>query len=385
MNRKICFITGTRAEYFLLSGIMREVQADPDLELQLIATCMHLSPEFGLTVKDIEQDGFTVDKKVEMLLSSDTSTGVIKSMGLALISFAETLEELSPDLVVLLGDRFELLAAASSALIFGIPIAHIHGGEVTEGAFDDAIRHSITKMSNIHFTSTEQYRKRVIQLGEDPEKVFNFGALGAESIRKLEPLSQKELEKKLDFQLGTHCILVTYHPVTLEPNTAQRSFTSLLEAIDEIPGLRIIFTKANADTEGRLINEMIDSYVSRNKEKAIAFTSLGQFLYLSTMKHVGAVVGNSSSGIIETPSFKKPTVNIGDRQKGRVRASNIIDVPPHRKSISSALIQALSPEFMQQISNMACPYSKENTACEIKEIIKKYNLKNCSKKSFYNL
>jgi len=364
---------------------MREIRGDADLELQIIVTGMHLSPEFGLTYKQIEKDEFKINRKVEMLLSSDTPVGISKSMGLGMIGFAEVYEELNPDILVLLGDRFELLSAASAAMIARIPIAHLHGGETTQGAVDEAFRHSITKMSHLHFTSTEEYRKRVIQLGESPDSVFNVGALGIENIRRLPLLSREDLEKEIGFSLGQQCLLVTYHPVTLEQATAQMQFENLLNAIDTINGLRVIFTKANADTEGRIINQIIDEYVTKKKNKAVSFTSMGQLRYLSAMKHVDAVVGNSSSGIIEASSFKNPTVNIGDRQKGRIQSKSVINCSPTKGAIIQALKQAFSPEFRQSIQEMTNPYGKENTARNIKEIIKYFNLTNIIKKEFYDI
>jgi len=384
MKRKICVVTGTRAEYGLLYWLMKEIQEDSELELQIITTGMHLSPEFGLTYSQIEKDGFKIDKKIEMLLSSDTPVGISKSMGLGMIGFAEAYTDLKPDIIVLLGDRFEIFSAASTAMIARIPIAHLHGGETTEGAFDEAIRHSITKMSHLHFTAAEEYRKRVIQLGESPDRVFKVGALGIENIRKLPLLSREDLEKEIDFSLGKQCILVTYHPVTLEQETAQIQFQNLLNAIDTIDGLYAIFTKANADTEGRIINQMIDQYVATEKDATISFISMGQIRYLSAMKHVDAVVGNSSSGIIEAPSFKIPVVNIGDRQKGRIQAKSVINCFPTKDAIIKSIQQALSPEFRQSIHDMTNPYERENTARNIKEIIGHFDPKNILKKEFYD-
>ena len=385
MKRKICIVTGTRAEYGLFYWLMKEIQEDADLELQLIATGMHLSPEFGLTYKEIEEDGFKIDKKIEMLLSSDTPVGISKSMGLGMIGFADAYEDLSPDIIVVLGDRFETFIATAAATIARIPIAHIHGGETTQGAIDEAFRHSITKMSHIHFTSTERYKKRVIQLGENPEMVYNVGALGTENIQKLPLLSRNNLENEINFSLGQRCILVTYHPVTLEKATAQIQFQNLLNALDKINGLHVIFTKANADSEGRIINRLIDEYVRVNENTAVLFTSMGQLRYLSAMKHVDAVVGNSSSGIVEAPSFKVPTVNIGDRQKGRIKTESVINCFPTKESIVQALKQVLSTEFKQSIQDMTNPYEKENTSRNIKEIIKHFNLINILKKEFYDI
>jgi GDP/UDP-N,N'-diacetylbacillosamine 2-epimerase (hydrolysing) len=383
--RTICIVTGTRAEYSLFYWLTKEIQADSDLELQIIATGMHLSPEFGLTYCQIEEDGFKINKKIEMLLSSDTPVGISKSMGLGMIGFADAYEELKPDIVVLLGDRFETFCAAGVACISRIPIVHIHGGETTRGAVDEAFRHSITKMSHLHFTSTEEYRKRVIQLGESPDRVFTVGALGIENIRKLPLLSREDLEDEIGFSLGQRCILVTYHPVTLEQATAQVQFQNLLDAIDAVDWLHVIFTKSNADTEGRIINQMIDEYVITKKNAAISFTSMGQLYYLSAMKHVDAVVGNSSSGIVEAPSFKVPTVNIGDRQKGRIQTKSVINCSPTKDAIIKALKHALSPEFKQSIQDMTNPYEKGDTAKSIKKIIKKFDLRNILKKEFYDM
>jgi len=289
-KRKICIVTGTRAEYGLLYWLIKEIGADKDLELKIIATGMHLSPEFGLTYKEIEKE-FKIDKKIEILLSSDTAVGVSKSMGLAQISFAEAYVELKPDIVVVLGDRFEIFSAASSALVSRIPIAHIHGGERTEGAFDEAFRHSITKMSHLHFTATDEYKKRVIQLGEEPNRVFNIGAMGIENIKRLKLLGKKEFEKAIKFKLNKKNILVTFHPATLEKSSAKEQFQNLLDAIDELKDTNIIFTKANADTDGRIINQMIDKYVSENYNKSIAFNSMGQLRFLSALQFVDAIVG----------------------------------------------------------------------------------------------
>jgi GDP/UDP-N,N'-diacetylbacillosamine 2-epimerase (hydrolysing) len=385
MKRKICIVTGTRAEYGLFYWLMKEIQEDSDLELQLIATGMHLSPEFGLTYQQIEKDGFKIDRKIEILLSSDTPVGISKSMGLCIIGFSEAYAELRPDIIVFLGDRFETFFAASTACISRIPIAHIHGGEITEGAMDEALRHSITKMSHLHFTSTDRYRKRVIQLGESPQHVFNVGAPGIENIRKLPLLSKKDLESEIGFSLRHPCVLVTFHPVTLEHSTAQTQFKNLLDAIDGVKGLYAIFTKANADSEGRIINRMIDKYVAANKEKTVSFKSMGQIRYLSAMKHTDAVVGNSSSGIIEAPSMKIPSVNIGERQKGRIRAKSVIDCSPEISDILRAIKLALSVKFILLLDNMTNPYEGENTAEKIKEILKNTDMGNILKKEFHDI
>ena len=382
--KKICVVTGTRAEYGLLYWLLKEIEADKELQLQVIVTGMHLSPEFGLTYKEIEKE-FKINKKIEMLLSSDTSVGISKSMGLAQISFAESYDELKPDIVIVLGDRYEIFSATSAAMIARIPIAHIHGGEKTEGAFDESIRHSITKMSHLHFTATEDYKNRVIQLGEDPSRVFNVGGMGIENIKRLELLNKKEFEKSIEFKLNIKNILVTFHPVTLENSTAKEQFQQLLDAIDELEDTNIIFTKANSDTDGRVINQMIDEYVTKNSHKSIVFTSLGQLRYLSALQYVDAVVGNSSSGLAEAPSFKIGTINIGDRQKGRIKASSVIDCEPNKDSILKSFEKLYSKEFQETLKTTINPYGDGCTSKKIVEILKSVDLKNILKKSFYDL
>lgn len=383
-TKKICVVTGTRAEYGLLFWLMQAIEQDENLQLQLIVTGMHLSPEFGLTYIEVEKD-FKIDKKIEMLLSSDTAVGISKSMGLAQISFAEAYDELQPDLVVLLGDRYEIFAAASAAMIARIPIAHLHGGETTEGAFDEAIRHSITKMSYWHFTAAEAYRQRVIQLGESPDRVFNVGGLGIENIKRLNLLSKEAFEESISFNLAARNLLVTYHPVTLENASATVQFQTLLNAIDVLENTNIIFTKANSDTDGRAINQMIDNYVAQNPHKSIAFASLGQLRYLSALQFVDAVVGNSSSGIAEVPSFKKATINIGDRQKGRLKASSVIDCEPTQSAIQSALTKAFSNEFQAMLSTAVNPYGDGEASGKILPVIKRNIHIKDLKKSFYDL
>ena len=382
--KKICVVTGTRAEYGLLYWLLKEIEADKELELQVIVTGMHLSPEFGLTYKEIEKE-FKINKKIEMLLSSDTSVGISKSMGLAQISFAESYDELKPDIVIVLGDRYEIFSATSAAMIARIPIAHIHGGEKTEGAFDESIRHSITKMSHLHFTATDEYKNRVIQLGEDPSRVFNIGGMGIENIKRLKLLSKDEFEKSIEFKLNIKNILVTFHPVTLENSTAKEQFQQLLDAIDELEDTNIIFTKANSDTDGRVINQMIDEYVTKNSHKSIVFTSLGQLRYLSALQYVDAVVGNSSSGLAETPSFKIGTINIGDRQKGRIKASSVIDCEPNKDSILNSFEKLYSKEFQETLKTTINPYGDGCASKKIVEILKSVDLGNILKKSFYDL
>jgi GDP/UDP-N,N'-diacetylbacillosamine 2-epimerase (hydrolysing) len=385
VKRKICVFTGTRAEYGLLKPLMDEIEKDKALCLQLVVSGMHLSSEFGLTYKQIEEDGFVIDEKLEVLVSSDTAVGVSKSMGLGLISFGEAYARLKPDIVVVLGDRFEAFAAAGAAMISRIPIAHLHGGEATFGLIDEAIRHCITKMSHLHFTSTEEYRDRVIQLGEAPDRVFNVGATGLDNIVGLELLGKEELESELNLKFNKRNLLVTYHPVTLEPDTSREQFGNLLAALDNLSDTHIIFTKANADTDGRVINQMIDQYVSANSHKSTMFTSMGQLRYLSTMQYVDAVVGNSSSGIIEAPSFKVGTVNIGDRQKGRIKAGSIVDCEPMTEDITRELEKVFSVEFKRDVKNVTNPHGDGGAAVKIKDILKNRPLENIIKKKFYDL
>ncbi len=385
--KRIGIMTGTRAEYGLLKPLMQEINKDNDLELYLIVSGMHLSPEFGMTYKEIEEDGYEINAKVEMLLSSDSPAGISKSIGLGVIGFADEFQRADLDMLILLGDRYEALSAAICAMVMRIPIAHLHGGELTEGAIDEGIRHSITKMSYLHFTSTEQYRNRVIQLGENPERVFYVGALGVENIKKINLMTKEELEKSIHFEIDENTVVVTYHPVTLENNTVEEQFLNLLEVLDRNPKIRMIFTKANADTNGRIVNELIDKYAAQNSERACAFMSLGQKRYLSALKYCRIVIGNSSSGIIEAPSFGKPIINIGDRQKGRICADSVINCGYTQQEIQQAMETALTKEFENKASNCRNPYEKENTAANIISVIKDYllNDKIKLKKGFYDI
>ena len=383
-KRKICIVTGTRAEYGLLYWLMKGIEVEENLELQIIVTGMHLSPEFGLTYKEIEKD-FKIDKKIEMLLSSDTSVGISKSMGLAQISFAEAYEELKSNIVVVLGDRYEIFSAVSAAMIARIPIAHLHGGEATEGLIDEPIRHSITKMSHLHFTAADTYRDRVVQLGEQPDRVWNIGGLGIENIKRLELLSKVKFEKSIEFILNKKNLLVTFHPVTLENATAEIQFSELLNALDELECTNIIFTKANSDTDGRMINKMIDEYVKNNQYKSVAFTSLGQLRYLSALQYVDAMVGNSSSGLIEAPSFKIGTINIGDRQKGRIKANSVIDTESTKESILEGFKRLYSIQFQKELLEVINPYGDGYASGKIVNILRNIKLKNILKKSFYDL
>jgi len=383
-KRKICVFTGTRAEYGLLKPLMEEIKNDLYLELQIIASCMHLSPEFGLTFKQIQKDGFKINEKIEMLLSSDTPSGLLKSIGLGIISYADSLNRLKPDITIILGDRFEALSFAIASYVHRVPIAHIQGGELTEGLIDDGIRHAITKLSYIHFASTEQYKKRIIQLGEHPSRVFNVGALGIDNIKKLKLMKKQELEQSLNIRFKSKNLLITYHPVTLMKNQSEKELKALLSVLEKLEDTLLIFTKPNADTEGRRLIKILEEFEKKNSNKAVVFTSLGQLHYLSIMQYVDAVIGNSSSGIIEAPSFKVPSINIGDRQKGRIRAKSVIDCDGTETAIKKALEKAYSEEFRMKLKNLKNPYGNGVSAKKIIEILKKVKIDSIIK-SFYDL
>ena len=382
--RKICVITGTRAEYGLLRWIMQGIKDDPELRLQIIATGMHLSPEFGLTYRSIEEDGFHIDRKVEILTSSDTPVGITKSMGLGMIGFADALNELEPDLIVVLGDRFEIFSAVSAALLARIPVAHIHGGEATEGVIDESIRHAITKMSHLHFVSAEQYRRRVIQLGEQPERTHLVGAPGIDGIKRLKLLDRAQLEESLGFRLGSKSLLITFHPVTLEIATARNQFEELLASLEPLKDTQLIFTMPNADTDGRELIKLVEDFVSRHPN-AKSYTSLGQLRYLSCLAQVDGVVGNSSSGLLEVPSFQKGTVNIGDRQRGRLQAESVINCEPKRESISAALLHLYSDQFQKSLRHIKNPFGEGGASESIVAIIKSASLDDILKKHFFDL
>lgn len=384
--RKVCVITATRAEYGLLKPVIDLIKQSKELELQLCVTGAHLSPEFGLTYQEIVEDGNPITAKIEMLMSSDTSVGITKSMGSFLFGLADFYEVNKPDIIIILGDRYEMLVAASAAMIAKIPIAHIGGGEITEGAYDDAIRHSITKMSQLHFASTEEYKNRIIQLGEQPDRVHNVGALGVENIKKITLWSREQLEEDLQFTLGDKLIIVTYHPVTLDDIPSKVQFANLLCVLDKYKDIRVIFTKANADTDGRIINKMIDEFVEKNRDRCIAFSSLGQIRYLSVLQFCKAVVGNSSSGIIEAPSFHIPTVNIGNRQQGRIAARTIVHCGYEIENIEEAIKKVLKDEFQMTVKKYINPYEGKNTSQRIVNEIEKFLRKeNSIKKKFYDI
>lgn len=377
--RKVAVFTGTRAEYGLLYWLLKDLQQDSEIELQLIVSAMHLSPEFGMTYQQIETDGFTITEKVEMLLSSDSAVGTAKSIGLGVLGFADALERMKPDVLVVLGDRFEALAVTQAAMILRIPIAHIHGGEITEGAYDDAIRHAITKLSLLHFTSTEAHRNRVIQLGEHPSRVFNVGAVGLDHLQRSKMLSLAELSASLNFKLEQPYFLVTYHPVTLASEPAKASFENLLKALDAFPQHQIILTYPNADDGGREIIPLLEAYAKQQPSRVLAIPSLGQKRYLSAVKHAAAVVGNSSSGIIEVPSFKVPTVNIGERQRGRLAAESVFSCP----SNTAAIIETLQSGLKSDLTQVVNPYGKGKASEAILKQLKAADLSVV--KTFYDL
>ena len=385
-KRKICVVTGTRAEYGLMYWLMKELDADPNIEFQLLVTGTHLSSEFGLTYRDIEADGFRINEKVEMLLSSDTPVGISKSMGLGMVGMADALDRLAPDIMVFLGDRFEIMAAAQVAMVAGIPMAHISGGEATEGLIDESIRHSLTKMSHLHFTAAKKYSKRVIQLGESPERVFNVGAPGIDNLSLLDLLDRDQVEAEIGLKVGDKpLVLCTYHPETLKIGQAEHGISELLSALDKFPEARIVFTKSNADTGGRVINQVIDDYVANNSGRAAAFVNLGQIRYLSVLCEADVVVGNSSSGIVEAPAAKTITVNIGDRQRGRMKAPSIIDCGKSADEISGAMTRALSSEYQDIASRGESLFGQGGVAKRIKDIICETPLEGILIKSFYDL
>lgn len=384
--RKICVVTGSRAEYGLLQWVMRHLDEDPEVQLQVLATGMHLSPEFGNTWQNIEADKFNISRKVEMLLSSDTPQAIAKSTGIGMIGMADALNDLAPDLLVVLGDRFEILAAVSAAVLMRIPVAHIHGGEATEGAIDESLRHAITKLSHLHFTSTEAYRRRVIQMGEQPDSVFAYGAPGLDSITSLPLLSRDALEKSIGFPLGEQFLLVTFHPVTLGSVSSTDEMSEFLAALNDLPdGIKMLFTMPNADAGGRALTTQIRSFVDARPDRSVAFTSLGQLRYVSAMKHSLAVVGNSSSGIIEAPTFGVGIVNIGDRQKGRIQSDSVINCAPSRLDIVQALLKAISPEYQKAARSTVNPYGAAGASCKIAEKIASFPLGKVARKSFHDL
>jgi GDP/UDP-N,N'-diacetylbacillosamine 2-epimerase (hydrolysing) len=382
--KKICVVTGSRADYGLLYWLLKEINTDKKLELQLIATGMHMNEEFGSTYKIIEED-FSITQKIPMQLDSDSAESISIAMGKAQIIFAKTYSKIKPDLLVLLGDRYEILSAAIPAVIANIPIAHLHGGETSEGAFDEVIRHALTKMSHLHFCASDIYKNRIIQLGEQPSRVFNVGALGLDNIKKLKLLSKEKFQKAIDFSLAQKNILVTYHPETLTKQSSKEQFSELLQALTRLQNTHIIFTKTNSDTDGKIINSMIDDYVSLHPTTCVSFISLGQLRYLSTLKYVDLVLGNSSSGLLEVPSFHIPTIDVGDRQKGRIHAQSVISCVCETSAIKKAIKKAYSSDFRKKCESVQSPFGTAGASKKIKKIIKKTDLKNLLEKKFYDI
>ena len=385
MSKRICVVTGSRAEYGILYWLIRELSEDPDVSLQLVATGMHLMPEFGSTFRVIEADGFTIDRKVEMMVSSDTSVGMAKSVGLGVLSFADAFDSLAPDVVVVLGDRFEMLAVAQAAFVSGYVVAHISGGEVTEGAIDDAIRHAITKLSRYHFVAAEAYRNRVIQLGEHPDRVFNVGDPGLDNITRLNLLNRTEICAQVGLAADRPFFLVTYHPVTLGSEPTEQAVQALLDALDERSIHQVLITKPNADAGGRQLALMVDAYAQRNAGRVVASTSLGQLRYLSAMKHCAAVVGNSSSGIVEAPAMLRPTVNVGPRQDGRLKATSIVDCGAEKAAIRDALDHVCSDAFQSQVNGTVSLYGQCNASTRIREILKQVDIGRHLQKPFHDI
>lgn len=382
MSRRICVVTGTRAEYGLLRGLLSELRETAGITVQLIATAMHLAPEFGRTVTEIEADGFPIDRRLEILVASDSGAGMAKSAGLGMLSFADAFAELKPDVVVLLGDRFEILAAASAALLMGIPIAHLHGGEITEGAVDDSIRHAVSKMAALHFAAAEPYRQRLLQMGEAEDRVFNVGGLGVDAILRVPRLSREELEASLHFRFGERNLLVTFHPATAEDGDPAQQCEELLAALDRFPDVKLLVTLPNADAGGRAIAARLQAWGAGQPDRVGVFASLGQQRYLSALAIVDGVVGNSSSGLLEAPSFGIGTVNIGSRQQGRLRADSVIDCPPEKEAISRAVGTLLSPEFRKKLAGVYNPYGTGGAAKKIAAVLASFPLPELHGKRF---
>ncbi|MCV3378564.1 UDP-N-acetylglucosamine 2-epimerase [Campylobacter lari] len=382
MSKKICVISGTRAEWYLLQNLCKKIKNDKDLTLQLIVTAAHLSQDFGFTYQEIEKE-FKIDKKISMLLSNDDNIALCKSMGLLQISLCEALDELKPDIVVILGDRYEMLAVASTCLMMQIPIAHLCGGELSFGAIDESIRHAITKMSHLHFASAQEYANRIIQLGEEKQRVFNVGSIGGEIIENMKFLNKNSLQKELNIKFNKNIYLITYHPQTLNLQDNKKEIIQLLDFLDNLENSTLIFTKANADENGIMINNMINDYCIKNKNKAKLFDNLGSLKYLSLMKIATAVIGNSSSGICESPFFKTPCINIGDRQKGRICANNIINAKINE--LNDALKILISSTYKNNVKNMKNPFSNKNASQNIINVLKNKNLKTLFYKEFVDL
>lgn len=370
MKRKILVFTGTRAEYGILYWLLRDLSDDPEVDLGLLVSGSHLVSDYGYTIENIKRDGFRIDAEVDMLLSSGSSVGVAKSLGLSVVGYSDALDRLKPDLLIVLGDRYEALGVTQVAMLLKVPVAHIHGGEVTEGAYDDSIRHSISKMSHLHFVTNEVHRKRVIQLGEQPDTVFNVGALGLEHLKRTELLSLEELSRSIGFDLTNKFFLVTYHPVTLGNEEPESTFQSILAALSEFSDYKIVITYPNADEGGKKIIPIIEKFKEDRGDSVFVSKSLGQLNYLSAVQHCSCVVGNSSSGIIEVPSFKKGTVDVGCRQKGRIRSRSVVHSETDVESIKKAVSLVTSQKFFKEVSSFENPYGDGFTSRKIIDVIK---------------
>lgn len=379
-------MTGCRADWGLLYPLARELAEDAEaFELQVVATGAHLCPRFGLTYREIEADGFAIDQKVEIPLSEDTAEAILGAVGAGIRGLTDAMRSLRPDLVFILGDRFEILPAAISCLFLKLPVAHIQGGELTEGSIDDSIRHVITKLSYLHFVSTDVYRKRVIQMGEHPSRVFCVGALGVDNVKNTELLDRRAFQAESGFALGRQNMMVTFSPPTSEEGTSATAlFQNMLTALDELPEARLIFTKPNPDLYSGELGEAVDAYVAANKDRCACFTSMGRTMYLSALQFMDAVVGNSSSGIIEVPSFGIPTVNVGSRQTGRIRAESVIDAAGSLESVREALRKALSADFSQFCRNVDNPYGDGHAAERIAAVLKDISIPS-TKKVFFDV
>ena len=382
--KNICVVTGTRAEFGLLRQLMELLENSIEFNLQIVATGTHLSTEFGFTIEEVSSTGFTITKQVEMLLSSDTPTGITKSLGLGVIGFADALNDLNPDLLIILGDRYEGIAAALAGLISRIPIAHIHGGEITEGSIDDAIRHSITKMSQIHFVAAKEYQNRVIQLGEDPASVFLVGGLGVDNLKNTPLLSKSELEDSLGLKFSNKNLLVTYHPNTVETQKNKENIKELLVALDNFNDTKLIFTAPNSDAYGHMIYHHIKEFVAR-RTNAHILPSLGSTKYLSCLREVDAVVGNSSSGLLEAPSFPTACVNIGNRQDGRIKAKSVIDCKPISNEIQKAIAEVYTEKFKSKIQDTKNPYGNGGASLKIIQSLKKIEFGSLKLKPFHDI
>lgn len=382
--RKIAVFTGTRAEYGLLYWLLKDIEAAADMQLQLLVSGAHLAPEFGLTVEQIKKDGFAVTEQVDMLLASDSAVATVKSLGLGVMGYGEALARMQPDVLVILGDRYEALGAAQAALLMRIPILHIHGGEITEGAYDDAIRHAISKMSLLHATATESYRQRVIQLGEQPERVVNVGAIGLDHLQRSPFMSVAQLSESLEFDLtNADYAVFTYHPVTLADEPGESTFTAITQALNAYPDLKVVMTYPNADEGGRKLIPLIEQYAREHPARIKVVPSLGQQRYLSAVKHAAVVIGNSSSGIIEVPSFAVPTVNIGARQQGRIAASSVLHCAATSEAITAAIAHALELKHSGQLTKVTNPYGQGNAVDKIMALLRTEHLSTV--KTFYDL